>query len=118
MDLSLLPRLQQLHAELEALACSPTSTSVLYAIRRELLRYYRQIPVFDQKTWPASFQRGFVHEQALLAAAVPFPAPSLEQQIAAVHQSLHMLRQTLQYPSNPLYAAARHARIGAQPASR
>ncbi|MET4107656.1 hypothetical protein [Hymenobacter sp. UYP22] len=114
MDLSLLPRLQQLHTELQQVT-ETTSRTVLYAIRRELLRYYQQVPIPEQQTWPAQAQREFLHELARLAAAVPFPAPSLEQQAAAVQQSLRVLRETLQYLPNPLYAAARQARAGRQP---
>lgn len=113
MDLTILPRLQQLQAELDSFATS-SSRSVLYGFRRELLRYYRQIPGSEQQTWPRQAQRDFVHELGLLAAEVPFPAPSLSQQIAALQQSLLVLRQTLQYPSNPLRAAARLTRPGKQ----
>ncbi|RSK50056.1 hypothetical protein [Hymenobacter rigui] len=85
-------RLQQLRAELEASDSSADfGPTVLFAVRRELLRHLLQVsnPVL-QASEPA-LQRRFETVVRLLQAAPTFPARSRAQQVQEAQQAVQVL---------------------------
>ncbi|MBO0358457.1 hypothetical protein J0X19_10915 [Hymenobacter sp. BT186] len=88
------PRLQQLRAELEGSATSPEhGLSVLYAIRRELLRHYHEMPFAQLLICPPELRDQFYKNQLALQQAPAFPAPSASAQFASTVQALSVLEQ-------------------------
>ena len=94
-------RLQQLHAELEASdASADFGPTVLFAVRRELLRHLLQVPTPMLKASVPALQRRFEATVRLLQAAPTFPARSREQQVQEARQAVEVLL-ALDGPARP-----------------
>ncbi|MBO0360657.1 hypothetical protein J0X19_22040 [Hymenobacter sp. BT186] len=93
---NLYPRLQQLRAELEESATSPENgLSVLYAIRRELLRHYHNLPFGQLQQCPFDLRELFYRNQQGLQQPLSFPSPSFRAQYVGIEQALDVLEQVL-----------------------
>ncbi|MDF7815683.1 hypothetical protein P1X16_30165 [Hymenobacter sp. YC55] len=95
MNQSISTRLQQLRAELEASYESSNGLSVLYAIRRELLRYYQQLPPTQLASYPPPQRHQFVQIQQELNTPPPFPSPSASAQYTSTERALGLLERLL-----------------------
>lgn len=85
-------RLQQLRAELEASdASAGFGPTVLFAVRRELLRHLLQVPHPILQASDPALQRRFEAVRRLLQAAATFPARSREQQVQEARQAVEVL---------------------------
>ncbi|UOQ69829.1 hypothetical protein [Hymenobacter volaticus] len=95
MNQSISTRLQQLRAELEASYESSNGLSVLYAIRRELLRYYQQLSPAQLAAYPPSQRHQLAQIQQELKTPPSFPAPSASAQYTATERALGLLERLL-----------------------
>lgn len=87
-------RLLQLRAELENSADSPEhGLSVLYAIRRELLRHYYALPVRQVHLCSNALQEQFRQAQQQLQQPPAFPMPNAQAQYGSTEQALNVLEQ-------------------------
>ncbi|WP_022824888.1 hypothetical protein [Hymenobacter norwichensis] len=87
-------RLLQLREELEASAASPENgLSVLYAIRRELLRHYDDLPFAQLSLCSHALQDQFYAAQKALRQPVAFPTPSASAQYVDTEQALSILER-------------------------
>jgi hypothetical protein len=87
-------RLQQLQVELDACAHSPENgLSVLYAIRREVLRHYLDFLYIQLTRCPGSLRDEFYQMQRALQQAPAFPTSSASAQFAATERALNVLAQ-------------------------
>lgn len=88
------PRLQKLRAELAQCDASPDNgLSVLYAIRRELLRHYNNLPYAQLLACPSTLRAQFYSAQQVLQQAPAFPAPSASAQYTSTEQALGVLER-------------------------
>ncbi|RSK44685.1 hypothetical protein [Hymenobacter perfusus] len=99
-------RLQQLRAELETSESSAGfGPTVLFAIRRELLRHLLQVPYPTLQAGPTALLRRFESVIRNLQAAATFPASSRERQLSEARQALDVLTE-FDKRTPPLAAAA------------
>lgn len=88
------PRLRQLRAELEDCTRSPENDlSVLYAIRRELLWYYHEMPFAQLHLCPSELQDRFYCAQRALQKPMALPSFSASAPYAGTTQALDVLEQ-------------------------
>ena len=91
---NLYPRLQQLRAELEDSAFSlENGPSVLYALRRELLRHYDNMPYAQLLVCPSGLRAQFYSAQDMLQQSPAFPAPSARAQYTSTERALSVLER-------------------------
>lgn len=89
-----LPRLQQLRNELETSYSSDSfGLSVLYAIRRELHRYYCSISALQVSSYSAELQKRFVQAAKSLKTPPSFPVMSSSAQYEQTEQALSVLEE-------------------------
>jgi hypothetical protein len=99
---NLYSRLQQLQAELESSAHSPENgLSVLYAIRRELLRHYLDLPFGQLQQCSFALREQFYQNQQVLQRPLPLPSPSFRAQYVDTEQALNVLEQVLGCANKP-----------------
>lgn len=79
MDSALLLRLQQLRKELDMSTTADTGLSVLYALRRELVRFLRRVPAPLLSTLPEALRTQFRICLGALQAPPAFPGGDLQK---------------------------------------